>query len=72
MLNKNFDYTNKTFKLTELLPTLCCPFIFQVGDIVIVFSIHSKNRLIVKKAGSTSLHKVKKSSLNRCGGLCDD
>lgn len=60
------EHVNELFKLTEPLSTLCCDFVFQAGDNVVVFSVHSKNRLIVKKEGSGSLHKVKRSSLNRC------
>ncbi len=64
------DYVGKLFKLTDSLPVLCCNYVpFQPGDIIEVFSVHSPNRLIVKLEGSKSLHKVKRSSLNRCGGI---
>lgn len=63
------DYVGKRFKLTEPLPLLCCDYVFQPGEIIEVVKEHSKNRLIVKVPGALSYHKVKRSSLNRCGKL---
>lgn len=69
LLPKEFEYEGKFFRLIEPLSTLCCSYIFQTGEVIEVVRKRSNNRLIVKTKGSISLHKVKKSSLNRCGKL---
>jgi len=65
------EFVDKFFKLNEELPTLCCSYVFPAGSVIRVIKEHSEKRLIVKTEGSVSLHKVKKSTLNRCGELIE-
>lgn len=51
------------YLIKEELKSLCCNYVFKPGQTVKIFSIPSKNRVIVSK--NNSLHKVKRSSLNR-------
>ena len=51
------------YLIKEELKVLCCSYIFKPGHVVKIFSVPSKNRVIVSK--ENSLHKVKRSSLNR-------
>ena len=51
------------YLIEEELKTLCCNYPLKQGQVVKIFDVTSKNRVIVSKGGS--LHKVKRSSLNR-------
>lgn len=57
----------KYYVLKEELKTLCCSKIFKAGDIVLVRLYSSKNRLLIIDMSTPhkSIHKVKRSSLNR-------
>lgn len=64
---KQGDMLGKYYVLKENLKTLCCSKIFKVGDIVLVRLYSSKNRLLIIDMNTShrSIHKVKRSSLNR-------
>jgi hypothetical protein len=50
--------------IKEELNTLCCNHALQPGEIVEIWNVPSKNRLIIL-TDSDCLHKVKRSTLNR-------
>ena len=62
---KQGSMLNKTYELTEDIKPLCCNNILKKGEIVKVTLYSSRNRLLVDKNGS--IHKIKRSSLNRIG-----
>jgi len=62
------DMTNRVYDLTEDIKTLCCSYILEKGSQLRVVRYTSKNRLLVETYGkNASLHKIKRSNLNRVG-----
>ena len=65
------DMLDKVYELMEDIKPLCCEHVLKKGTCVQVIRYTSKNRLlIVKKNGS--IHKIKRSNLNRVGKLLED
>lgn len=64
---KQGDMFGKYYILKEELKTLCCSKVFKAGDVVLVRLYSSKNRLLIIDMNTShrSIHKVKRSSLNR-------
>jgi len=50
--------------MEEKLKVLCCASILKPGEVIRIWSQISKNRLLVRRDNG-SIHKVKRSSLNR-------
>ena len=51
------------YLIEEELKTLCCSHVIKPGQVVKIFDLPSKNRVLVSEG--ISIHKVKRSSLNR-------
>jgi hypothetical protein len=64
---KQGNMLGKYYILKKELKTLCCSKVFKVGDIVLVRLYSSKNRLLIIDMSTShkSIHKIKRSSLNR-------
>jgi len=71
MLNKNFDYVGKTFKVETGFKTLCCAKVFKLGEILKVWKHPTPNRLYIETTNSSG-HRVKRSTFNRCCILMKD
>lgn len=62
------DMTNRVYELMENINPLCCEHILEKGSQVRVIRYTSKNRLLIETFGkNASLHKIKRSNLNRVG-----
>ena len=63
MYREYWKEINKKVILLDKLKVLCCDFVFEKGQEITIYVETSKNRMLIMTNG---LHKVKKSSLNRC------
>lgn len=67
MYKEYWKKIDKKILLLENLRCLCCNFIIEAGEEVIIEVETSKNRLLISY--KTGMHKVKKSSLNKASGF---
>lgn len=65
MLSKTFDYEGKKFSVEVEFAALCCSYVFKKDEVLTVRTHKTPNRLLVVRKNS-SLHKIKRSTLNRC------
>ena len=68
---KNDICIGDKYLLNEKLKVLCCSYDVEKDEIVTIFSRYSKNRVLIRKENN-SVHKVKFSSLRRCGIKLND
>ena len=62
------DMTNRVYELMGDIKPLCCEHILEKGSQVRVIRYTSKNRLLIEIFGkNASLHRIKRSNLNRVG-----